>query len=54
MGNRANKNKKYSAENLLNLYEKGVRIDPNEFYGFVSESAHQEVDLFNMEGSNNK
>jgi hypothetical protein len=45
MGNRANNNKRYSVENLLNLYEKGVRIDPNEFYGFVSESAHQEKDI---------
>lgn len=50
MQNRASEEKNYSAENLLNLYEKGVRINARKFEGFVSESAHQEVDLF---GRNN-
>lgn len=35
----------YTPENLLSLYDQGVRIDPEMFHGFVSNSTHMEVSL---------
>jgi hypothetical protein len=43
--NRAGLNPEYSAENLLVLYEQGYRINYEFFDGFISNGAHQEVDL---------
>lgn len=43
--NRSGVNPKYSTENLLNLYDAGYRIDYRLFEKFVSNGAHQEVDI---------
>lgn len=43
--NRSGINPRYSTENLLNLYEAGYRIDYTMFENFVSNGAHQEVDI---------
>ena len=43
--NRAGGNQEYSAESLLEKYEQGYKIDETQFYGFVSNGCHQEVDL---------
>lgn len=43
--NRVGSNPNYTIESLLELYEQGYRIDVNKFDGFVSNGAHQEVDL---------
>jgi hypothetical protein len=44
--NRYSEQEKYSSENLLRLYNEGLRIDPNKFKEFVSNGAHQEYELF--------
>lgn len=44
--NRAGNDDKYSVENLLELYESGIRISSSKFYGWVTNSAHQLVELF--------
>ena len=41
--NRAVQNADYSTGNLLDMFSKGVKIDPKPFNGFVSSGAHQEV-----------
>lgn len=43
--NRSGRNIKYAPAGLLSLYEAGLRIDPEKFNGFVSNSTHMEVDL---------
>jgi len=43
--NRAGMDIYYTPENLLSLYTQGVRIDPEMFHGFVSNSTHMEVSL---------
>ena len=37
---------KYSPEKLLELYENGVRIRSDQFYGLITNAAHQLVELF--------
>ncbi len=44
--NRYSGQEKYSSENLLKLFNEGLRIDPNRFKEFVSNGAHQEYELF--------
>lgn len=43
--NRFSNNTNYSPENLLELFEKGFRIDIEEFQNFVSNACHQEVEV---------
>jgi hypothetical protein len=43
--NRVGRNPDYSLGHLLELYEKGYRINPQSFDGFISNGCHQEVDL---------
>jgi len=43
--NRSGVNYKYSPENLLTMYEDGVRINPDKFQGLVTNAAHMEIDL---------
>ena len=43
--NRVGLNPDYSVENLLTLYEQGYRINDDLFDGFISNGAHQEVDI---------
>jgi len=45
LNNRAGIDTYYTPENLLNLYNQGVRINPEMFHGFVSNSTHMEVSL---------
>jgi hypothetical protein len=42
--NRRGNKKKYQPEQLLEKYEKRLRIKSNDFYGFVPSGCHQEVD----------
>lgn len=44
--NRSWNNDKYSVDNLLDLFERGYRIDYERFYGFVSSGCHQEAEFF--------
>jgi hypothetical protein len=44
--NRTGNNDKYSIENLLDIYEKGGRIRSDQFYGLITNAAHQLVELF--------
>ena len=49
VGNAENKKgsqEKYTVDNLLAVYEEGVRIDPDKFSHFFPKSVHQEVELF--------
>jgi hypothetical protein len=41
--NRSGTNPEYSVESLLTKFENGGRIKPNQFDGFISNAAHQEV-----------
>lgn len=50
--NRVGINPAYSIENLLILYESGYRIDYNLFNGFISNGAHQEVDIDFIKANN--
>lgn len=43
--NKVGTNQNYLAESLLEKYEQGYKIDEKQFYGFVSNGCHQEVDL---------
>jgi hypothetical protein len=44
--NRTGNDNRYSPEKLLELYEKGARIRADKFYGLVTKSAHQLMELF--------
>ena len=44
--NRTGTDEKYSIEKLLELYEKGMRIRSDQFYGLVTNAAHQLVELY--------
>jgi hypothetical protein len=44
-GNRVGRDVNLSVENLADLYAKGYRVDIERLFGFVPDSAHQEVDL---------
>lgn len=46
LSNRRGTDDKYSPEKLLELYEKGVRIRSDQFYGLITNAAHQLVELF--------
>ena len=46
ISNRSGEEDKYSPEKLLEIYEKGGRIHSDQFYGLVTHSAHQLVELF--------
>lgn len=43
--NRVGVKPQYTSENLLSLYDAGYRIDHNSFDDFISNGAHQEVDI---------
>jgi hypothetical protein len=43
--NRVGLNPDYTIENMLEYYEKGYRIKTDSFDGFISNGAHQEVDI---------
>lgn len=43
--NRSMNNLKYTPENLMNLYEQGMRIDISKFDRFLNNACHQEVDF---------
>jgi len=49
--NRVGNNKLYESDILLEKYINGYRIDPDKFYGFVSNGCHILVDLFNKENN---
>ena len=36
----------HKVEHLLDLYQDKIRVNPKKFEGFISNSVHQEVDLF--------
>ncbi len=44
--NRAGGNLAYSAEQLAQMFEQGLRIDVERYSGFVPNSCHQEVELY--------
>jgi hypothetical protein len=44
--NRTGNNDDYSIENLLEIYEKGGRINSDRFYGLITKAAHQLEELF--------
>ena len=46
LSNRSGTDDKYNPEKLLELYEKGARIRSDQFYGLVTNAAHQLVELF--------
>jgi hypothetical protein len=53
--NRVGINPNYSIENLLVLYEAGYRINSDLFDGYISNGAHEEVDIdFISPNDNNK
>ncbi len=43
--NKCSNDSKYSVDNLLKLYEQGIRIDINKFKGIIPNSPHMEVEL---------
>lgn len=50
-GNRSGQYDKYSLENLRKMFMRGMRINPLRFKEYISNSAHQEVELeFVQEG----
>ena len=46
LSNRSGTDDKYNPDKLLELYEKGARIRSDQFYGLVTNAAHQLVELF--------
>lgn len=44
--NRVGGNNLYDSDNLLKMYLEGLRIDPGEFYGYISKGCHELVNLF--------
>jgi len=43
--NRFSANEKYSSESFLEGFEQGYRLDDSQFYGFIPNGCHQEVDF---------
>jgi|WetSurSiteA1Bulk_404760.scaffolds.fasta_scaffold00264_13 hypothetical protein len=52
--NRVGINPYYSVENLLDLYEKGYRINTLPLGGFISNGCHQEIEFDFLEPTENK